>query len=79
MTSRDFVYWLQGYFELSGNEMLSLEQTKTIKNHLHMVFIHEIDPSFGDKTKQEVLTKAHQYNPGGTLTTPGPFDMALNC
>lgn len=65
MTSRDFCYWLQGWFELHGkkwsdnNLELSTAQIMTIKNHLAMVFKHEIDPGFGDKAKQEALSKIH--------------------
>jgi hypothetical protein len=46
MTSRDFCYWLQGVFEGAKVTSLNEEQVKVIKNHLSMVFIHEIDPSF---------------------------------
>lgn len=46
MTSRDFCYWLQGFFELTQvPEGLSVEQTKMIRAHLNLVFKHEIDPS----------------------------------
>lgn len=48
MNSRDFVYWLQGFFELSGDiDLINGEQLDLIKRHLAMVFVHEIDPSFG--------------------------------
>ena len=47
MTSRDFAYWLQGFFELSDSETLTENQVKHIKTHLHMVFRYDIDPSFG--------------------------------
>lgn len=46
MTSRDFCYLLQGYFELTGTDRtlpLSAEQVAIIKAHLAMVFVHEID------------------------------------
>jgi hypothetical protein len=43
MTSRDFCYWLQGMFEVHGVTALTKEQTKVIHNHLHLVFVHEID------------------------------------
>ena len=60
MTSKDFCYWLQGFFELSGNiSTLDKEQVKTIKNHLNMVFKHEIDPSYGDETHQATLQEIH--------------------
>lgn len=38
MTSRDFVYWLQGFFEIENPESITPEQTKMIKNHLNLVF-----------------------------------------
>lgn len=81
MTSRDFVYWLQGYFEVtaardgkfSGN--IGEEEIQCIRNHLAMVFKHEIDPSHGDPAHQSALSQAHQgggtigaaLRPGGTL------------
>lgn len=74
MTSRDFVYWLQGFFELSDvtpdsfviDQSLTTTQIKAIKRHLAMVFAHEIDPGFGDSKKQELLTKIHQ----GSMSVP---------
>jgi len=59
MTSRDFAYWLQGFFEISENKEITENQTQIIKNHLNMVFKHEIDPSFGDDKHQEVLQNLH--------------------
>lgn len=43
MTSRDFIYWLQGYLELSREPSLDGEQVELIRRHLNLVFIHEID------------------------------------
>lgn len=66
MTSRDFCYWLQGFFEISGAKEITPDQTEMIKRHLNMVFKHEIDPSFGDQKKQEDLSKIHdgpRYDP----------------
>ncbi len=67
MKSRDFVYWLQGYFEITvdiaGSPSqfgMNAAQLQIIKNHLNMVFIHEIDPSMGDKEEQTKLDAAHQ-------------------
>lgn len=55
MTSRDFCYWLQGFFEIHGAGLpdnadrgLIGEKVKMIEAHLAMVFKHEIDPSMGD-------------------------------
>lgn len=61
MEAKNFVYWLQGFFELSKtNEPLSLEQIQTIKNHLKLVFLHEIDPSYSDnKVVQQIFQNIH--------------------
>lgn len=66
MTSRDFCYWLQGYFEIGPeNEPLSQRQIHIIKNHLAMVFKHEIDPSHGDAAHQKELSKLHEGGAAG--------------
>lgn len=59
MTSRDFVYFLQGFFEINsakqGGYEITDEQIDVIRNHLNLVFKHEIDPSLNEgKTKEEV-------------------------
>ena len=61
MTSRDFAYWLQGFFEISGTEALTMnaEQVTMVRKHLAMVFVHEIDPSMGDKPHQDKLNSLH--------------------
>jgi len=68
MTSRDFAYWLQGFFEIAPNAItLSEQQVATVKKHLAMVFVHEIDPSFGGKESQDKLNDIHNK------PTPGPL------
>ena len=59
MTSRDFAYWLQGFFEVSNAETITKEQTTMIKKHLNLVFKHEIDPSMGDEKHQQELNAIH--------------------
>lgn len=63
MTSRDFAYWLQGFFEISNVEDLDKSQTTVIKKHLNLVFKHEIDPSMGNETHQTELNAIHTSNP----------------
>ena len=46
MKSRDFVYWLQGSFEIGDLKELSENQVSIIKVHLKMVFAHEKKPEF---------------------------------
>jgi hypothetical protein len=43
MNSVDFCFWLQGYFEISNSGVVSPSQVECIKNHLNLVFKHEID------------------------------------
>ena len=42
MNSRDFCYWLQGFFELRGdNAPIDLTAAATIARHLALVFVHD--------------------------------------
>ena len=50
MTSRDFCYWLQGFFEIGHPQSLTVQETEIVKRHLALVFKHEIDPSMPDPT-----------------------------
>lgn len=59
MTSRDFCYWLQGYFEIAGAKGLNPEQATIVQKHLAMVFKHEIDPSAGGHNVQAALNELH--------------------
>jgi hypothetical protein len=64
MTSREFCYWLQGFFELQEGAgtpsiVLTAAQVQVVKNHLNMVFKHEIDPSLGPPEHQAKLDAAH--------------------
>ena len=80
MTSRDFCYWLQGYFEINScqpkckqtverdGRALTNDQVNVIQKHLALVFKHEIDPSFGGPDKQEALDQIHK--PPADWTNP---------
>lgn len=77
MTSENFCYWLQGFFELSTTtasvteekklSSLTIAQTQCIQRHLDMVFRHEIDPSLGTPEHQQALLEVHEG-------TPRPWD-----
>lgn len=86
MTSRDFCYWLQGFFELGDKSdvktdqyRLTHQQIDSIRNHLAMVFRHEIDPSFGNSLPD--LTKIHHPEGPKSPLTFDPFypPPKLNC
>lgn len=73
MTSRDFCYWLQGFFEIQSVPRpansaavavsLTSEQVDTVRRHLAMVFKHEIDPSFPPEQIAE-LNEIHSRGRG---------------
>jgi hypothetical protein len=85
MTSRDFAFWLQGYFEILGTlksddqggqigDKLTMAQVKCIKNHLNLVFKHDIDPSMGDAKQQQELKDIHE----GGIDLRDPLSQ-INC
>ena len=60
MTSRDFCYWLQGHLEIGNPKVITESELLVIKNHLNMVFVHEIDPSHSDDFEiQKKLSAIH--------------------
>jgi hypothetical protein len=73
MTSRDFAFWLQGYFEIENPNTINEEKTEAIKRHLSLVFRHEIDPSMGNEKHQEELNEVHNKKPNS------PNDVVLRC
>ncbi len=68
MTSRDFVYWLQGFFEINDPQTINKEQTQIIKNHLNLVFHHDIDKQY---QKGDGSQKVHDGKP---LIDTGNFE-----
>lgn len=68
MESKDFCYWLKGFLEISEAKTISEKQVEVIKNHLKLVFIHEIDPSLGNG---EYLKKLQGVHDGKVLRTTG--------
>ena len=70
MSSRDFVYWLNGFLEIANPSEITYEQTLMIKKHLALVFKHEIDPSMGPKPHQDELNAIH--NGGKPEKPPRP-------
>jgi len=58
MNSRDFVYWLQGYFELAGGSCnLNKEQVDVIKEHLKLVFVKETTEVVINSTHNSVISQ----------------------
>ena len=58
MKATEFCYWLQGYFEIAGEiPQLTKSQLEIVKNHLNLVFLHDIDPS-----QQAIAQAVHDGN-----------------
>lgn len=72
MTSRDFCFWLQGFFELHNPQELSPRETTLIKQHLNLVFVHEIDPSMPDPTGKLQATHDGLFSPSSPHPMPTP-------
>ncbi len=81
MTSRDFAYWLQGFFEISGDNLKTVDgqQLEMIKKHLNMVFVHEIDPSYGGPEEQEKLNSIHNAPPKESSNETGAGYIGVRC
>jgi len=61
MKATEFAFWLQGFFELSEpDKALTTEQVQVIKNHLKLVFLYDIDPTYSDDKKvQQIFQNIH--------------------
>ena len=65
ITSVSFCYWLQGLFELANPQTLTADQTQMIKNHLNLVFLHEIDPAIEATSKVPKVELDATHSPKG--------------
>ncbi len=60
MTSDQFAYWMQSLFEVADLKTLDEKQVETIKNHLKLVFLYDIDPSYTqDPNLKQVFQNIH--------------------
>jgi hypothetical protein len=64
MQSRDFCFWLQGFFELGDDGAINAGQAATIKRHLDLVFAHEIAPSLRERPAPPVPEPVVPPQPG---------------
>ena len=76
MTSRDYCYWLQGFFELNQPEAITEAQLQIIKNHLNLVFIHDIDVT--ERKEAKISPELQQALHGGSLMLSSSLTKA-NC
>ena len=57
---------------------LTPEQTTLIRQHLALVFKHEIDPSMGPPEHQDALNQTHTPAPASSASTP-PSGVVFRC
>jgi hypothetical protein len=67
MKASEFCYWLQGLFELSNPQELDVRQTTMIKQHLALVFHHELDKQHGSPEHQAELQAMHDSKTEGMI------------
>lgn len=72
MQTRDFCFWLQGFFELQPGETVAItaEQAVLIKRHLSLVFQH-------DKTMEHEAPGKFNPNPSALDALSRPFAQAF--
>lgn len=78
MSSVQFCFWLQGFFEMTNATTMTPQQVELVKKHLAMVFIHEIDPSFPEE-QQEALNAAHGQSPAEGLFNDDGLPVLYRC
>ena len=78
MNSIDFCYWLQGHFEISETTELNEKQVEIIKNHLNLVFKHEIDGMYEKDKLQDVHDGTANTSKPPHWLTPGN-DTKIRC
>lgn len=64
MNSEQFVFWLQGFFELTDSNNLSPNQVKMIKEHLGLVFNKVTPPLEKSQTPPPLPKKEEPKNEG---------------
>lgn len=52
MTATEFVYWLQGFFEISNAEGMTKEQVQIVKDHISLV-LTKVTPAAPVKSELE--------------------------
>lgn len=73
MTTRDFCFWLQGYMENAKPVTIDANVTQLIKQHLNLVFVHDIDPSMPDPSGK--LQAIHDGKPHPMFSN-NPLELA---
>ena len=68
MTERDFVYWLQGFLEVSQASTMNEQQVQIVKDHLALV-LTKVTPTYATKAPTVFST---------SRTSPAPAEPPTN-
>jgi len=75
ITNVEFVYWLQGFFEIAKPENgLNKEQVKKIKDKLDTVFEHEAESKKGKESSKN----KPKFSPSPYDASKGPLQYPTN-
>jgi hypothetical protein len=74
MTSEQFVYWLQGYFEVSGATSLTEDQVKIVNDHLKLV-LTKVTTNYGSLVGSGGIT----YGGGTVDLYNGSSPFTITC
>lgn len=55
MTTREFAYWLQGFFELGESHKMTDRQLEVVSDHLALVFTLGVPPHSAASTESELF------------------------
>lgn len=64
MTAEQFVYWLQGFMEVSNPDTINKSETQVIKDHLQLVFNKQTPDRYPNVSIPFVQPANPPYEPG---------------
>lgn len=75
MKAVQFAYWLQGFLEIraAGGDFqggINAQQVETIRNHLNLVFLHDIDPAANAAAPHVPPSHSQQVHDHGHVVSP---------
>lgn len=79
MTPEQFVYWLQGFYEISGNELAPTSRDIIIRDHLKEVFNKKTPDYYGLRPNIAPALPNTMPNCGTTPTPNNPQQGQIIC
>lgn len=69
MTAENFIYWLNGYLEISNAKELNEEQLQTVKDHIKLVLTKVTPPLWIDQGNTITIPSypSNPFGSGGTI------------